>query len=1079
LLIANDDDDDDDVGCINQISYLSLFALEIFQNLTLLTEDVHERIKVISIRTNGIIYKGMKRVEKTISAATTTTASISKDTRHHGYWISRQMTTPSIFTKITNYSSITQQYSYCKLPPQIWRIELLTGQDCFKDYSYPGYFFEEWLKSEIKKQYLKKMNRKKNKQLKKQLRHERKVLEHHHQRSDGYYDEGDDHDPFDSDHPVDHDNQDGDDQDDLGMHEFQMMDNNNNNSSPSEKFHKSKTKSILIKIDRKKEPDSSNKLTLDDDDDDEKEGEERVKVKKEKVKSKGPPAALEAISTQKAAHAAKKMFKKLLFKTKTKSRKKNGDDDGGDVDGDAIDGDGTLGDGDNDVVNAVTEEGKVGVDKGNVETDAVDHYNDVDDDNGNGDDDDRFNPTQHSSHTLVRGNDTDATLLRDNLMSFDIPIIKQSQQSLKSMKVGNHRFLTTHDNKRDGGDSKKMVAKKKKNKNRGNDRLEHDVDDSVVGSSNNIVSDEAEFMRRNSVVDNDAYDIVGNHHHHLIQNKIKRTSLMIHNPSSTVYRIADADNIDIDNVDLHDDEDHDGHGGDLMDGDHHSHTSAEQSRKERRHSRRLSSRFEDYEQSRSQDILNALQTAILTEEDKASIMNESNRATAVIIGEGAHSYNDDDGDDGDDDGRDKVNMRRHSLTDNSFESHDFDSSILDEYNVGSDVLDELDDGHPSDNDNTESIMDDPEDDPEDVDHHDDDGDDEDDGEDDDYDEYTPPSTETSPPPSDEDDDDDMTMDFSVPSSDLSKSKIDRKREAPAPPPMKDNRRASIRANGVAHQGPSKRLSIKEILPPPPSKQQITAPPPPSKQQITAPPPPSKQQNTAPPPPSKQQITAPPPPSKQQNTAPPPPSKQQNTAPPPPSKQQITAPPPPSKQQNTAPPPPSKQQITAPPPPFKQQITAPPPPPKPTATHSNQYAPTPPPSRRMSIQRKQRNSFTLEPFSNERRQSLTRVNNNNSNISNGNGNNINNMNIAPAPPPPPTQRKTNIVQLDNNIVDMRIVEQKGSLLQSIQLGAVTLKSTVNRAPQPALPKTVKVEIMYLPTALLIVFTMMGNNTIMIQ
>ena len=90
----------------------------------------------------------------------------------------REMTTPNLFIKSTNYSSIRSLYKNCLLPPQFWKIECYLGQDddCFKYFSYPGYFFESWLKTELERQEKLYEQNKNNKIEKKNNKIERKRI---------------------------------------------------------------------------------------------------------------------------------------------------------------------------------------------------------------------------------------------------------------------------------------------------------------------------------------------------------------------------------------------------------------------------------------------------------------------------------------------------------------------------------------------------------------------------------------------------------------------------------------------------------------------------------------------------------------------------------------------------------------------------------------------------------------------------------------------------------------------------------------------------------------------------------------
>jgi hypothetical protein len=162
------------LGTMNQLAYFSSFALEIFQNLSILTEDLHDRVKIATARTSSL-YGSLKAVDRQV-ASIDDDSHVSAVPGMSKFLQSREMFTPQLFNKATNYCSISQQYRICRAPPQLWRIEAFTQEDCFKNYSNPGFFFQEWIRSEIIRQQYKKEEKKRNKLLKKQQRHERKKL---------------------------------------------------------------------------------------------------------------------------------------------------------------------------------------------------------------------------------------------------------------------------------------------------------------------------------------------------------------------------------------------------------------------------------------------------------------------------------------------------------------------------------------------------------------------------------------------------------------------------------------------------------------------------------------------------------------------------------------------------------------------------------------------------------------------------------------------------------------------------------------------------------------------------------------
>lgn len=161
------------VGACRQLSYLSTYALEIFTNITALSDDINERMKVVIVKTDRIISNQLKEVEKHVrNSDITPDLSIS----FKKYVKPSNIIMPPIFVKATNCPGIEQQYTLCRPPPQLWRIESITNTECFTNYSNPGYFFQEWLRTELLKQEEDKLNRKKTKAIKKAQKLERRKL---------------------------------------------------------------------------------------------------------------------------------------------------------------------------------------------------------------------------------------------------------------------------------------------------------------------------------------------------------------------------------------------------------------------------------------------------------------------------------------------------------------------------------------------------------------------------------------------------------------------------------------------------------------------------------------------------------------------------------------------------------------------------------------------------------------------------------------------------------------------------------------------------------------------------------------
>ncbi len=164
------------IGACRQLSYLSSYALEIFQNVTALADDINERVKVVIVKTDNLMNK-VAEVEKIVrNTEITPDFSINHATLKLKYMKNRAINIPPLFGKATTCQAIEAQYNVSRAPPQLWRIENLTGTDCFAKYSFPGYFFQEWLRSEILKQEQDKTDRRKRKMVKKQSREEEKRL---------------------------------------------------------------------------------------------------------------------------------------------------------------------------------------------------------------------------------------------------------------------------------------------------------------------------------------------------------------------------------------------------------------------------------------------------------------------------------------------------------------------------------------------------------------------------------------------------------------------------------------------------------------------------------------------------------------------------------------------------------------------------------------------------------------------------------------------------------------------------------------------------------------------------------------
>eukprot|EP01038_Epipyxis_sp_PR26KG_P008309 gene8309-11241_t len=158
------------LGLMHQLSILYSCALEAFQAITLLVEDTHERISLISHRTNSLISSAQLVERKVASSDIEPMVSFKSK-----YLKNREMITPSLVVKPTNYCSIKVQYKLCRSLPQYWRIEPYWNEDCYPYFSDPSLFFQEWLREELAKQELMESERINNKAIKKEMKKQRRI----------------------------------------------------------------------------------------------------------------------------------------------------------------------------------------------------------------------------------------------------------------------------------------------------------------------------------------------------------------------------------------------------------------------------------------------------------------------------------------------------------------------------------------------------------------------------------------------------------------------------------------------------------------------------------------------------------------------------------------------------------------------------------------------------------------------------------------------------------------------------------------------------------------------------------------
>ncbi|RYG98308.1 hypothetical protein EON65_51605 [archaeon] len=132
------------IAGMRQLSHLTAFALEIFQDISAMADDVNERFKSVSSRSEKLISR-INDVDKHLRNVDIT-PDLSLTHQRSRFLKNRDLILPPLLTKATLPSALGNQYSICRTPPQLWRIEDLTQTDCFVLYSHPGFFFQAWLR---------------------------------------------------------------------------------------------------------------------------------------------------------------------------------------------------------------------------------------------------------------------------------------------------------------------------------------------------------------------------------------------------------------------------------------------------------------------------------------------------------------------------------------------------------------------------------------------------------------------------------------------------------------------------------------------------------------------------------------------------------------------------------------------------------------------------------------------------------------------------------------------------------------------------------------------------------------------
>ena len=123
------------IGVIQQISNLSMFAAEMFDNLSRLGEDTADRMREATVRCN-ILTRQLPAIETKVRQ--TEIAVVEDDIQKKNGTKRNVIAIPTVLTKKTNCSQINAQYMTCSLPPQLWKIESIVPEDCMVAFSNPG-----------------------------------------------------------------------------------------------------------------------------------------------------------------------------------------------------------------------------------------------------------------------------------------------------------------------------------------------------------------------------------------------------------------------------------------------------------------------------------------------------------------------------------------------------------------------------------------------------------------------------------------------------------------------------------------------------------------------------------------------------------------------------------------------------------------------------------------------------------------------------------------------------------------------------------------------------------------------------
>jgi hypothetical protein len=162
------------LGTLRQLRVLSGYAFEIFHNLSVLVDDVNGRTKQL-VKRAETVSKQLPEVEKA-TRKLPPQPDLSIKSFSAKYLKNRVIPLPPLFTKNTNALSIRQQYKLARSPPALWKIETMINIDCFRYFTFPGLFFQAWLKTEILRQAQLKEEHKQNKALRKERKRQKREV---------------------------------------------------------------------------------------------------------------------------------------------------------------------------------------------------------------------------------------------------------------------------------------------------------------------------------------------------------------------------------------------------------------------------------------------------------------------------------------------------------------------------------------------------------------------------------------------------------------------------------------------------------------------------------------------------------------------------------------------------------------------------------------------------------------------------------------------------------------------------------------------------------------------------------------